>query len=131
MFYVKEVANDNGLIPIMNGITFFTLGENVNFELGFKDNAFEPTVVSFTSMDDKSRSKLEIKTGELVDRKLQVIFYNPSIGSSGFAEPMGILQNEKFRICMMIHVERFNKSETCRLTYGFMFEEIGKEGQNG
>lgn len=127
MFYAKEIKREDSLNSIERGVTFIQANKALIFEFGFKDNSNLPVEINFKILNDKNKKPIEVEVTDLIERKLNIIVYNPTYGTSGLKEPADILQNDKLMVKFMFHIETLNDSEFYKLTYEFFFQPKNQE----
>lgn len=119
MFKVKSLGQNNpNNIPIMNGITFGYIGMPLFFEVE-ADGIESKLIIELNVLQDKDRKTNEfVSPNNIENNTVRYYYYNPSIGTSGLTQPIGIqVKTDVFGF--VFYIDYLKDSVTYRLSYEF------------
>lgn len=119
MFSAEIINREDRDKTLSQGKTFCQIGIPITFSIQDLEKKFPSIEIDFTIIRDDKKDKLITDKTELIDRKMSVKYYNPSIGTSGPINPVKLLSNEKYIVNLIYRVETLKNSDFCEFSYEF------------
>lgn len=123
MWKIELIDRSDELETICFHSSFTSLEKIITFSLAPKDMSYKPVEIKFVTKKDINKNECFIQTGELLNDKMTITYFNPAIGLSGLKEPIIILENDLFFFKVMFNTNLLPKSNSYLLTIEFFIQK--------